>query len=114
MKLDETQNDVVQFTITHEDKLKAKLSRIEQMLIDAEREFITLMNTLVEKSVGIKKVIDGAKTQTKDTYYISRLTKNNEVIYETMMQYEKTKNALTEMKTKIENELTPKELTLEE
>lgn len=95
MKLNEPDSTIVQETIVSEaEKNELKRARLLQIIKDIDLTYEIELNKLVEISIKIKEQIDKAKTKTKDTYYQSKLEKNNNKIFEALVQYNSSKQAL--------------------
>lgn len=88
----------VNVTVDHEIRQQILESRVDQMLLDLDNTYQFELHKLADISVKIKKKIDESLTNTKDSYYTSKLEKNNQKIYDMLLQYEQSKTLLLKKK----------------
>lgn len=88
---------VVEFSLLPAERKTLVEQRIQQLIDDLDRTYQIELNKLAEISVKLKQKIDESKTKTKDSYYTSKLTKNNEKIYDALVQYNKSRDSLLKL-----------------
>lgn len=95
---------VVEVVVPPEFKEQLKDKRIDDVIKDLDLLYQTELRNLIDVSTKYKQKIEESKTKTKDHYYSSKLTKNNEKIYDMLIQYEQSKALLMEYKKQKEAE----------
>jgi len=87
------------------NKLLLKINRLQALIENHEYEYNIEINKLIAVSQKYKEAIDKSSTKTKDSYYTSKLTKNNEKIFDMLVQFENSKNLLTTELQKLNDQL---------
>lgn len=95
---------VIEITLPHEFKNQLKHRKIDDMIADLDYAYQDELKKLIKISSKIKEKIEESKTNVKDSYFTSKLAKNNEKVYDMLVQYEQSKQILLAYKAQQEQE----------
>jgi bifunctional DNA-binding transcriptional regulator/antitoxin component of YhaV-PrlF toxin-antitoxin module len=95
---------VMEITLPNELREQLKHQKLDDIIADLDYLYQTELRKLAEISQKFKAKIEESKTNVKDSYYTSKLEKNNEKIYDMLLQYEQSKRLLEAYKAQIEKE----------
>lgn len=99
---DQSQEQSIEFSLDDTTKDQLKRQRIEQVLADLDKTYQIELNKLAELSLKFHQKVEESKTKTKDQYYASKLQKNNEKIYDMLIQYESSRKLIVEYLNKLD------------
>lgn len=95
---------IVEITIPNELREQLKHQKLDDIIADLDYLYQTELRKLAEVSQKIKVKIEESKTKVKDSYFSSKLEKNNEKIYDMLLQYEQSKTLLMAYKEQLDKE----------